>query len=106
MISHLILASAHHPESWNPNWNLRTLVMSLRGFMTTQPREIGSISSDATTQKRLALLSKHFKCPICNVLHSRLTPVKDRGKSIDPAPSGSFSVSLMILKVLTSLWMI
>lgn len=67
-----VLASAHHQETWNPNWNLRTLVMSLRGFMTTQPREIGSISTTLNEQIALAKMSKYWYCKTCKVSHSRL----------------------------------
>lgn len=69
-------ASAHHQECWNPDWNLRTLVMSLRGFMLTQPREIGSIFTDANYQKSLARNSRAFQCPSCRVLHNRLRPAR------------------------------
>ena len=44
-------ASAHHPELWDPKWNLRTLVLSLRSFMVTHPREIGGIHTRPETQK-------------------------------------------------------
>ena len=67
-------ASAHHPETWNPNWNLRTLVLSLRGFMTTQPREIGSISTTAIHQRSYAMLSRNYICRHCGVDHSKLLP--------------------------------
>lgn len=57
---------------WNPNWNLRTLVLSLRGFMTTQPRELGSMSAPRDLQRHLASSSRHWACPICGVRHSLL----------------------------------
>lgn len=65
-------ASAYHPEAWIPTWNLRTLVLSLRGFMLTQPREIGAISTTPERQKQLALASRHFVCKTCGVCHSDL----------------------------------
>ena len=40
-------ATAYHQETWDPSWNLRTLVMALRGHMMTYPREIGGIISTA-----------------------------------------------------------
>lgn len=47
-------------------------MLSLRGFMTTQPREIGSISSDATMQQSHAQNSRHWYCRECGVQHAAL----------------------------------
>jgi hypothetical protein len=69
---HQIIATSYHQETWNPNWNLRTLVMSLRGFITTQPREIGSIRSTVDIQKKLALCSRFWCCKSCGVKHANL----------------------------------
>lgn len=68
-------ASAHHQETWDMNWNLRTLVMSLRGFILSQPREIGGILTTRGTQHQLAKISRDWSCPICNIQHSDLTPL-------------------------------
>jgi ubiquitin-protein ligase len=67
-------ASAHHPELWDPKWNLRTLVLSLRSFMLTHPREIGGIHTRPETQKALAQSSKSFICRTCGVNHAALAP--------------------------------
>jgi ubiquitin-protein ligase len=65
-------ASNYHQELWNPNWNLRTLVLSLRGFMTTNPREIGSVEASASIRKELALESREYICPECGLSHNDL----------------------------------
>jgi hypothetical protein len=65
-------ASSHHQESWDPNWNLRTLVMALRNHMITQPNEIGSILTTAETQRVLAKTSTFWICPICGAQHGFL----------------------------------
>ena len=67
-------ASAHHQETWDPLWNLRTLVMGLRGHILTQPREIGAISTTVEHQRKLASLSRDWSCPICGVSHADLVP--------------------------------
>jgi hypothetical protein len=67
-------ATAHHQETWDPNWNLRTLVMALRGHILTQPREIGGIQTSAEHQQKLAILSRNWICPICGVDHACLVP--------------------------------
>lgn len=65
-------ASAHHPETWDPKWNLRTLVLSLRSFMLTHPREIGGIHTRPEVQKKLAAASRSFVCGICGVNHATI----------------------------------
>jgi ubiquitin-protein ligase len=77
-------ASAHHPETWNPHWNLRTLVLSLRGFMTTKPQEIGSISASAVQQRALAKISKSYSCPCCFSSHHHLLHQPVPGEVLDP----------------------
>ncbi len=67
-------ATAHHQETWDPNWNMRTLVMALRGHILTQPREIGGILTTAEHQQKLASLSRSWSCPICGIDHALLTP--------------------------------
>lgn len=47
-------------------------MLSLRGFMTSQPREIGSISSTSTQQRLFAKASQAFVCPVCRTRHSLL----------------------------------
>lgn len=49
-------------------------MLSLRGFMTSQPREIGSISSTSTQQRLFAKASRAFLCPVCRIRHSLLLP--------------------------------
>lgn len=49
-------------------------MLSLRGFMTSQPREIGSISSTSTQQRLFAKASRAFLCPVCRTRHSLLLP--------------------------------
>jgi len=65
-------ASAHHQETWDTSWNLRTLVLSLRGFIITQPREIGGILTPADQQKKLAIVSRSYACYSCGVHHDHL----------------------------------
>jgi len=49
--------SAHHPETWQPSWSIRTVLMALIGFMPTQGAgAIGSL--DYTPQERKVLAKK------------------------------------------------
>lgn len=74
-------ASSYHQETWDPNWNLRTLVMALRGHMLTQPREIGGISTDPDIQKKLALRSIGWECRKCKVCHTMLSSTLNQCES-------------------------
>lgn len=65
-------ATSHHQETWDPNWNLRTLVMALRNHMISQPNEIGGILTTADVQRHLARMSQAWHCPLCGAHHSFL----------------------------------
>ena len=65
-------ASSYHQETWDLNWNLRTLVLGLRGHMITQPREIGGITTTPERQRILATLSQSYYCKQCDTLHAEL----------------------------------
>lgn len=71
-------ASAHHPETWDPKWNLRTLVLSLRSFMLTHPREIGGIHTRPEVQRKLAAASRSYVCSICGINHAAITQESSR----------------------------
>ena len=65
-------ATAYHQESWNPSWNLRTLVTALRLYMLTNCNEIGAISTTKDHRKTLANISKSYYCNQCGVDHNKL----------------------------------
>jgi ubiquitin-protein ligase len=65
-------ATAYHQESWNPSWNLRTLVTALRLYMLTNSNEIGAISTTKDHRKTLASISKSYYCNQCGVDHNKL----------------------------------
>jgi hypothetical protein len=63
--------------------------MSLRGFMTTQPRELGSIKTDPIVRRQLAQQSRLWVCPECNTPHSCLGREESFSK-------GAISQSLLV----------
>lgn len=92
-------ASAMHPELWDPHWNLRTLVLSLRHFMLSFPDELGSIRTSLEEKRRLALGSKNFHCPECEKKNQdrrshkeeySISEITDQDKKIKSIQSSNF----------------
>jgi ubiquitin-conjugating enzyme E2 J2 len=57
----------YHPESWNPAWNVRAILLGLVSFLVDKEVTAGSIVTDDETKRRLAkesagynLSDKHF----------------------------------------------
>eukprot|EP00053_Salpingoeca_punica_P008591 m.76871 g.76871 ORF g.76871 m.76871 type:complete len:298 (+) comp14667_c0_seq1:294-1187(+) len=58
--------SAYHPETWQPSWSIRTVLIALIGFLPTKGE--GAVAAlDYTAQERrdLAQKSVNWVCPIC-----------------------------------------
>ena len=99
-------ASAYHQETWDVNWNLRTLVMSLRGFILSQPLEIGGISTTRDRQRTLAAASRDWVCPVCKIRHDDLlrplSPELQGGSTpVAPLPSCRLITSDRVRMVLS-----
>eukprot|EP00049_Salpingoeca_infusionum_P012205 m.221070 g.221070 ORF g.221070 m.221070 type:complete len:284 (-) comp15124_c2_seq5:1329-2180(-) len=58
--------SDFHPETWQPSWSIRTVMIALIGFFPT-PGEgaIGSLDTPSAERKKLARASLSWKCPGC-----------------------------------------
>ena len=46
--------SDYHPESWNPMWNVQTIIIGLISFMCTDERTAGCIITSDREKKQLA----------------------------------------------------
>lgn len=71
--------SAHHPETWQPSWSIRTVLLAIIGFMPSKGGgAIGAL--DYTTEERKVLAKKSllWKCNICGSCNS------DSLKEVDP----------------------
>ena len=53
--------SDYHPESWNPLWNVHTIVIGLISFFVDNERTAGCVVTDDGTKRKLALTSL-FHC--------------------------------------------
>jgi len=73
--------SAHHPESWQPSWSIRTVMLALISFLPTQSDGIGSLDYTDPERRALAAKSMSWTCPTCEVamataLSDKCTEVK------------------------------
>eukprot|EP00039_Didymoeca_costata_P007314 m.98455 g.98455 ORF g.98455 m.98455 type:complete len:284 (-) comp13637_c1_seq4:1929-2780(-) len=58
--------SAHHPESWQPSWSIRTVLMALISFLPTEGKgAIGAVEYPDDERRRLARKSRTWKCDVC-----------------------------------------
>lgn len=62
--------SAHHPETWQPSWSIRTVLLALIGFMPTKGGgAIGALDYTSDERKLLAERSLNWKCEGCGIDH-------------------------------------
>uniref|UniRef100_A0A7M5VC21 UBC core domain-containing protein n=1 Tax=Clytia hemisphaerica TaxID=252671 RepID=A0A7M5VC21_9CNID len=58
--------SAHHPETWQPSWSIRTVLLALIGFMPTPGGgAIGALDHTPEERKVMAKRSKTWTCEAC-----------------------------------------
>ena len=46
--------SDYHPESWNPSWNVGSILTGLVSFMVAEDNSLGTISDSLENRKQLA----------------------------------------------------
>eukprot|EP01133_Synstelium_polycarpum_P003794 gene3794-4375_t len=76
--------SAHHPETWQPSWSIRTVLVALIGFMPTEGKgAAGALDYPAAERKLLAKRSVDWKCTKCGC-HNRtaLPPVSENSQTL------------------------
>lgn len=58
--------SAHHPETWQPSWSIRTVLLAIIGFMPSKGGgAIGALDYTPKERKVLAKKSILWKCNVC-----------------------------------------
>ncbi len=73
-----LTVSAHHPESWQPSWSIRTVLTAIIGFMPSAGGgAIGSIDYSTETRQKMAKESRKWRCPVCNKCNDDLLPAED-----------------------------
>jgi len=82
--------SAHHPETWQPSWSIRTVLLALIGFMPTKGGgAIGALDYTPQERKVLALRSQEWTCDVCGVESkhalAEADPSNDKSSETDEA---------------------
>lgn len=57
--------TAHHQETWQPSWGIRTILTALVGFMPSKAEGVGALDYPDDDRRRLARRSWHFSCDRC-----------------------------------------
>lgn len=67
--------SGHHPETWQPSWSIRTVLLAIIGFMPTKGEgAIGALDYTPEERKVLARKSQDWKCSVCKVENKTVLP--------------------------------
>jgi len=67
----------YHEELWQPAWGVRTAIIALQGFFPLKGEAavgVGAVEYPVTERKRLAKLSREWKCPRCEQTNLELLP--------------------------------
>lgn len=93
--------SAHHEETWQPAWGVRTMLEALISFLPSDPGgALGSLDWTPEERKALAKASHSYSCPICGLAKDLLSVEKEgeemawQRKWIARLPSKSLSLVL------------
>jgi len=58
--------SAHHPETWQPSWSIRTVLLAIIGFMPSRGEgAIGALEYTREERRKLAKKSQTWVCTLC-----------------------------------------
>ena len=50
--------SSHHPESWDPTWSVRSIILGLISFFVDSKNTLGAITSTSEEKKKIAKASR------------------------------------------------
>jgi len=79
----------YHEELWQPAWGVRTAIVALQGFFPLKGEAavgIGAVEYPESERKRLATMSKTWKCPDCGKCNEENLPPVDTVKRADIYP--------------------
>ncbi|XP_033095960.1 ubiquitin-conjugating enzyme E2 J1-like [Anneissia japonica] len=92
--------SGHHPETWQPSWSIRTVLLAIMGFMPTHGGgAIGSLDYTPEERKVLAKKSMDWQCPVCKVKNKDILPLEtSKEKSEETKKEAAILVAKVQLK--------
>ncbi|KAF8487638.1 ubiquitin-conjugating enzyme/RWD-like protein [Gautieria morchelliformis] len=67
----------YHEELWQPAWGVRTAIIALQGFFPLKGETavgVGAVEYPTLERKRLAKLSRDWRCPRCEKANVELLP--------------------------------
>lgn len=84
--------SDYHPESWNPAWNIGTILLGLLSFMTSEDQAVGTIGHagagkvdtakvvpvDVRKQTASQTVAANEKDPVCKKILERFLGIKEK----------------------------
>ncbi|KAI7082950.1 UBC-like protein [Hortaea werneckii] len=80
--------SAHHEESWQPAWGIRTALVAIRSFMDTSASgQLGGMDASEEVRKRLASQSRAWKCPACSKTNEEV--MKEQEEAVEEQGDGA-----------------
>lgn len=66
--------TAHHQETWQPSWGIRTILTALIGFMPSAAEGLGALDFPDHERRKLALRSHSWSCPRCGAKPAEQLP--------------------------------
>lgn len=79
--------TAHHQETWQPSWGIRTILTALIGFMPSPAEGLGALDFPDSERRKLAIKSHDYVCPRCGARPTeQLPPLKSKTPP-QPQPS-------------------
>lgn len=75
MLVFLSAVTGYHEETWQPAWGIRTALVGLVSFFTSEAKgAIGGLDTSLEERKRLAKLSREWKCEGCGRTNREIMP--------------------------------
>jgi ubiquitin-conjugating enzyme E2 J1 len=85
--------TAHHNETWQPSWGVRTILTALVGFMPSKAEGLGALDYNDAERRLLARKSLAFTCTRCGAVPAEQFPAElEAMKPAADAGSSSSSV--------------
>ena len=92
-----LTVSAHHPETWQPSWSIRTVLTAIIGFMPSPGSgAIGSIDYSKEVRQNMAKESRGWKCNVCGKTNEEMLPKLEEESNSNLSTSLTTSVNTLL----------